>query len=71
MAGSCIVEPLGTFIAEPVWDKEEIIYAMLNLPDLVEARVGYMVLSISKKSADLVIQMDFESVVSYSRPDLL
>lgn len=37
--GSCIVGPLGTFISEPVWDKEEIVYATLNLSDLAEARV--------------------------------
>ena len=69
--GSCIVGPLGTFIAEPVWDKEEIVYAMLNLADLTEARVGYMVLSKSKVSTDLAIQMDFDPVGSYSRPDVL
>lgn len=39
--GSCIVGPLGTFIAEPVWDKEEIVYATLNLSDLVEARMDF------------------------------
>ncbi|RFU33184.1 hypothetical protein B7463_g3192, partial [Scytalidium lignicola] len=39
--GSCIVGPLGTFIADPVWDKEEIIYATLNLSDLVEARMDF------------------------------
>lgn len=69
--GSCVVGPLGTFIAEPVWDKEEIIYATLNLPDLTEARVGYMVVSKSKVSANLAIQMDFDPVGSYSRPDIL
>lgn len=37
--GSCILGPLGTFIAEPVYDKEEIIYATLNLSDLTEAKV--------------------------------
>jgi len=37
--GSCIVGPLGAFIAEPVWDKEDIIYATLELSDLTEARV--------------------------------
>ncbi|KAF2791331.1 putative nitrilase [Melanomma pulvis-pyrius CBS 109.77] len=52
--GSCIVGPLGTFIdgAEPVWDKEQIVYAELNMDYLVEAR------------------MDFDSVGSYSRPDI-
>jgi hypothetical protein len=35
-----VVGPLGTFIAEPVWDKEEIVFADLNMDDLVEARVS-------------------------------
>jgi len=39
--GSCAVGPLGTFIAEPVWDKEEIIYADLNMDDLVESRMDF------------------------------
>ena len=37
--GSCVVGPLGTFLAEPVWDKEEIVYATLTMTDLTEARV--------------------------------
>lgn len=37
--GSCIVGPLGSFLVEPVLDKEEILYATLNLSDLAEARV--------------------------------
>ncbi|KAF8861678.1 putative nitrilase [Acephala macrosclerotiorum] len=39
--GSCIVGPLGTFVAEPVWDKEDIVYATLNLSDLAEARMDF------------------------------
>ncbi|KAF2710744.1 putative nitrilase [Pleomassaria siparia CBS 279.74] len=41
--GSCIVGPLGTFVegAEPVWDKEQIVYAELNLDDLIEARMDF------------------------------
>ncbi|KAF4633649.1 hypothetical protein G7Y89_g4465 [Cudoniella acicularis] len=39
--GSCVISPLGTFIAEPVWDKEEIIYATLKLSDLAEARMDF------------------------------
>lgn len=34
--------PLGTFVAEPVWDKEEIVYATLDLKDLTEARVSVL-----------------------------
>lgn len=37
--GSCVVGPLGTFQAEPVWDKEAIVYADLNKDDLIESRV--------------------------------
>ncbi len=38
--GSCIVGPLGTFLAEPVWDKEEIVYAELFRSELIESRVN-------------------------------
>lgn len=37
--GSCVIGPLGTFITEPVWDREDIVFATLNLDDLVEAKV--------------------------------
>lgn len=29
--GSCIVDPFGHYVTEPVWDKEEIIYADLDM----------------------------------------
>jgi predicted amidohydrolase len=37
--GSCIVGPMGTFLAEPVWDKETIVYAELQRQELIESRV--------------------------------
>lgn len=37
--GSCIVGPLGTMITEPVWDREAIVYAELNMGDIIEAKV--------------------------------
>ena len=37
--GSCICGPLGTIIAGPVWDKGQILYATLDMEDLIEARV--------------------------------
>ncbi|CAG8981039.1 hypothetical protein HYALB_00008193 [Hymenoscyphus albidus] len=60
--GSCVVGPLGTFIVEPVFDKEEILYATLQLSDLVEARMDFdpvgnysrpdiFTLNVDKKSA--------------------
>ena len=38
--GSCIVGPLGTFLAEPIRDKEVILYATLDHNDLIESRVS-------------------------------
>jgi predicted amidohydrolase len=37
--GSCVVGPMGDFLAEPVWDKETIIFADLQRQDLIESRV--------------------------------
>jgi predicted amidohydrolase len=39
--GSCVVGPLGTMIAEPVWDKEGIVYAELNRAELMESRMDF------------------------------
>lgn len=39
--GSCIVGPLGTFLAEPVWDRQEIVYADLRMGELTEARMDF------------------------------
>ncbi|MFK9094315.1 carbon-nitrogen hydrolase family protein [Bacillus salipaludis] len=39
--GSCIVSPLGEFIAEPVFGKETIIYADLNLDHIAEAQFDF------------------------------
>ncbi|MBF0753173.1 hypothetical protein E4T89_02740 [Jeotgalicoccus nanhaiensis] len=37
LGGSCIVNPLGEFIVEPVIGKEEILYADLDLARIPEA----------------------------------
>ena len=37
--GSCVVGPLGTFVAEPLWDRAEIVYADLCMSDLAEGKV--------------------------------
>ncbi|KAF9873374.1 carbon-nitrogen hydrolase [Colletotrichum karsti] len=39
--GTCIVGPLGTMLAEPVWDREEIIYADLRMADITESRLDF------------------------------
>lgn len=39
--GSCVVDPLGEFIVEPVIGKEEIIYADLNLSRIPEAQFDF------------------------------
>lgn len=39
--GSCVVGPLGTFLVDPVWDKEEIIYAKLSRDVLIESRMDF------------------------------
>lgn len=64
----------GTFLAEPVWDKEEIFYANLNRSDLIEAKVrsnnallalNYVIITW------FALKMDFDPVGSYSRPHIL
>ncbi len=64
--------PLGTFLAEPGWDKEDIVYVTLNGSDMIEAKA---------RSSDAVLmlncvliirfdlKMDFNPVRSYSQPD--
>ncbi|MEI3605215.1 carbon-nitrogen hydrolase family protein [Pseudogracilibacillus sp. SE30717A] len=39
--GSCIVDPLGNFIVEPVFGKEEIIYADIDLNKIVAAKFDF------------------------------
>ncbi|EFX05807.1 nitrilase cyanide hydratase and apolipoprotein n-acyltransferase [Grosmannia clavigera kw1407] len=39
--GSCVVGPLGHFLSEPLWDKEAIIYAKLDLGEIHESRLDF------------------------------
>lgn len=67
---SCIVGPLGEFLAEPVVDKDEILYAELKRDDLIGSRVGELISDLQSKRL-MRLQMDFDVVGSYSRPDIL
>lgn len=37
--GSCVVDPYGRYIAGPVWDREEMLIADLNLGDIITSRI--------------------------------
>jgi nitrilase len=39
--GSCIVSPLGEYIKDPVWNKEEIIYAELDLSMTIRSSLDF------------------------------
>lgn len=39
--GSCVVDPFGHYVTEPVWDKEEIIYADLDMQKVPESRMEF------------------------------
>lgn len=39
--GSCVVDPLGNFIAEPVFGEEKIIYADINLDQIAESQFDF------------------------------
>ena len=40
--GSCVIGPLGTFLAEPVWGNDETVYAQLRMGELTEAKMEYL-----------------------------
>ncbi|ORY15438.1 putative nitrilase [Clohesyomyces aquaticus] len=62
--GSCIVGPLGTLIAEPVWDKEEIVYAELNRDDLVESRMDFDAMGSYSRPDIFTLTVDTKSSVN-------
>lgn len=39
--GSCIVDPFGHYLTEPVWDKEAIIYADLDMGQVAASRMEF------------------------------
>ena len=39
--GSCVVDPFGNYVTEPVWDKEEIIYAELDMQKVPASRMEF------------------------------
>lgn len=39
--GSCVVDPYGHYVTEPVWDREEIIYADLDMEKVPASRMEF------------------------------
>ncbi len=39
--GSCVVDPFGKYVVEPVFGREEILYANLNLEQIVQSRLDF------------------------------
>jgi nitrilase len=39
--GSCIVDPFGHYVTEPVWDKEDIIYADLDMQKVPMSKMEF------------------------------
>ena len=39
--GSCVVDPYGHYVTEPVWDKEEILYADLDMEQVPASRMEF------------------------------
>lgn len=39
--GSCIVDPYGHFVTEPIWDRESIIYAELDMDKVTASRMEF------------------------------
>lgn len=39
--GSCVIDPFGNYVTEPVWDKEEIIYAELDMQKVPASRMEF------------------------------
>lgn len=68
--GSCIVGPLGTFLAEPVWDKEDIVYASLDASSISESRVSSGHDAV-RRTAQLRLCSSLISTPSEAIPDLM
>lgn len=39
--GSCVIDPYGHYVTEPVWDKEQIIYAQLDMEKVPMSRMEF------------------------------
>ena len=39
--GSCVVDPYGHYVGEPVWDREAVIYADLDMQQVPASRMEF------------------------------
>ena len=39
--GSCIIDPYGHYVTDPVWDREEIIYAELDMSKVPMSKMEF------------------------------
>lgn len=58
--GSFVAGPLGTRLTEPLWDKEDIVYADLPMSGVIESRVSeaiYHVAAILVYEGSIIVQI--------------
>ncbi|MDY0235041.1 MAG: carbon-nitrogen hydrolase family protein [Gudongella sp.] len=39
--GSCVIDPFGKYVVEPIWDKEDVVYCDLNLDMVALSRIDF------------------------------
>lgn len=62
--GSAIVDPLGNYVAGPVWNREEIIVADLDMGNVIDARFDFDVVGHYARPDVFTLMVDFEEKAS-------